>query len=136
MPWTCIVQQKKIHIGPCNKGGALRLYQSARKAVKQIRVRQHGAVGAAALMVIGSDHVQHIRRQKPALPAGKHVRTDPGLKLDGASQHVDQFQFLMPMPWDTAVRVQIQIIQIHLHGKCRRAVAGYFLQISIYFQIV
>ena len=104
--------------------------------MKQIRVRQHGAVGAAALMVIGSDHMQHIRRQKPALSAGKHIGTGPGLKLDGASQHVDQLQFLMPVPWDTAIRVQIQIIQIHLHGKHRRAVAGNFLQISVYYQIV
>ena len=104
--------------------------------MEQIRVSQHGAVNAAALLVIGRDHVQHIRRQEPALPGAEHIGTAACLKLNVTLQHINQLQFLMPMPGYDPVWIQIQIIQVHLHWKSRRAMTGNFLQVTVYLQIV
>ena len=104
--------------------------------MEQIRGSQHSAVNAAVLLVVGRDHVQHIRRQEPALPGREHIGTAACLKLNVPLQHINQLQFLMPVPWDTAIRVQIQIIQIYFHWKSRRAMTGDFLQVSVYLQIV
>ena len=104
--------------------------------MEQITVRQYRTVDTSMLAMVRGHHMKHIGGDKTALAGTDYIRADAGLEFYGSLQDIDKFQFLMPVPWNKPVGIQVQIVKVHLHGKCRRAVAGYLLQIAIHFKII